>query len=65
MSLCAQISSVLLVSIGIISTAVVADQSQFYVAPGLQLMDFDDVTGLEEDMNYFLGVGYDFFNRPR
>ena len=63
MSLRAQIFSVLLVSVGIISTAAVADQSQFYVAPGLQWMDFDDMTGLEEDVNYFLGVGYDFTDR--
>lgn len=65
MSLRDQISSVLLVSVGIISTVVVADQSQFYVAPGLQWMDFDDTTGLEEDVNYFLGFSYDFSDRPR
>ena len=65
MSLCAQISSALLVSVGLISSAVLADEGQLYVAPGLQWMDFDDMTGFEEDVNYFLGVGYNFSNRPR
>jgi|TARA_B110000238_G_scaffold160034_1_gene173681 hypothetical protein len=63
MSLCAQISSALLVSVGLISSAVLADEGQLYVAPGLQWMDFDDTTGLEEDVNYLLGVGYDFTDR--
>jgi len=55
MSLCAQISSTLLVLVGLISSAVLADEGQLYVAPGLQWMDFDDTTGLKEDVNYCLG----------
>ena len=63
MSLRTKISSALLLSIGLISPAVLADEGQFYVAPGLQWMDFDDTTGLEKDSNYFLGFGYDFTDR--
>ncbi len=63
MSLCTKITSVLLVSIGLISPAALADEGQFYVAPGLQWMDFDDTTGFKEDSNYFLGIGYDFTDR--
>jgi hypothetical protein len=63
MSLCTQISSALLVSVGLISSAVLADEGQLYVAPGLQWMGFDDTTGLEEDVNYPLGVGYNFTDR--
>ena len=55
MSLRTQISSALLVSVGLISSAVLADEGQFYVAPGLQWMDFDDTTGLEKDSNYSSG----------
>ena len=63
MSLRTQISSALLVLVGLISPAVLADEGEFYVAPGLQWMDFDDTTGLREDVNYFLGIGYDFTDR--
>lgn len=63
MSLRTQISSALLVSVGLISPAVLADTGQFYAAPGLQWMDFDDTTGLKEDVNYFLGIGYDLTDR--
>ncbi|MGY8784596.1 MAG: OmpA family protein [Pseudomonadales bacterium] len=63
MSLRTQISSALLVWVGLISSAVLADEGEFYVAPGLQWMDFDDTTGLREDVNYFLGIGYDFTDR--
>jgi OOP family OmpA-OmpF porin len=63
MSLRTKISSVVLVSVGLISPAALADEGQFYIAPGLQWMDFDDTTGLKEDTNYFLGIGYDFTDR--
>ena len=65
MSLRTQISSALLVLVGLISPAVLADEGEFYLAPGVQWMDFDDTTGLKEDVNYCLGVGYDFSGRPR
>jgi len=63
MSLRTKISSALLVSVGLLSPAVLADEGQFYIAPGLQWMDFDDTIGLKEDVNYFLGIGYDFTDR--
>jgi len=63
MSLRTKISSALLVSVGLLSPAALADEGQFYVAPGLQWMDFDDTTGLKDDLNYFLGIGYDFTDR--
>lgn len=63
MSLRTKISSVLFVSAGLFSSAAVADEGQFYVAPGLQWMDFDDTTELEKDTDYFLGIGYDFTDR--
>ena len=63
MSLRTQISSALLVLVGLISPAVLADEGEFYLAHGVQWMDFDDTTGLKEDVNYFLGIGYDFTDR--
>lgn len=63
MSLRTKMSSALLVSIGLISSAALADEGQFYVAPGLQWMDFDDTIGLKDDVNYFFGIGYDFTDR--
>jgi OmpA-OmpF porin, OOP family len=63
MSLRTKISSALLLSLGLASSAALADEGQFYIAPGLQWMDFDDTTGLKDDINYFLGFGYDFTDR--
>jgi len=63
MSLHTKLSSALLVTVGLISPAAFADEGQFYIAPGLQWMDFDDTTGLKKDINYFLGIGYDFTDR--
>ncbi|PCI77749.1 MAG: hypothetical protein COB20_07495 [SAR86 cluster bacterium] len=63
MSLRIKISAVLLVSAGLLSPIALADEGQFYIAPGLQWMDFDDRTGLKDDINYFLGIGYDFTDR--
>ncbi|GJM12107.1 MAG: porin [Pseudohongiella sp.] len=63
MSLRTKISSALLVSVGFLSPAALADEGQFYIAPGLQWMDFDDTTGLADDINYFFGIGYDFTDR--
>ncbi len=63
MSLHTNLFAALLVSVGLLSPAALADEGQFYIAPGLQWMDFDDTTGLKEDLNYFLGIGYDFTDR--
>ncbi|MEX2468835.1 MAG: OmpA family protein [Pseudohongiellaceae bacterium] len=40
-----------------------ADAGQFYLAPGLQWMDFSSATGLDNDMGYFIGLGYDLTDR--
>ncbi len=63
MNLCTKISAALFVSAGLISTAALADEGQFYIAPGLQWMEFDDTTGLAQDTDWFLGIGYDFTDR--
>lgn len=48
---------------GVVSQTAVADQGQFYIAPGIQWMEFDDTTNLDEDTGYFFGLGYDFTDR--
>jgi OOP family OmpA-OmpF porin len=63
MSLRTNLSSALLVSVGLLSPPALADEGQFYIAPGLQWMDFNETTGLKDDLNYFLGIGYDFTDR--
>ncbi len=40
-----------------------AAEGQFYLAPGLQWMEFDDGLDLDEDIGYFAGFGYDFTDR--
>lgn len=63
MRLRTKISSALLLSFGLCSPAALADAGQFYIAPGLQWMDFDDTTGLSEDTGYYFGFGYDLTDR--
>lgn len=42
------------------STPAWADAGQFYLAPGLQWMEFDEEsTNLDDDVGYFLGLGYE------
>lgn len=40
-----------------------ADAGQFYVAPGLQWMEFDDHVDYKDDEGGFIGLGYDFTDR--
>lgn len=63
MSIRTKVSSALLVSAALLSPALFADAGQFYIAPGLQWMDFDDGTGLGDDTGYFIGFGYDLTDR--
>lgn len=63
MRLRTKLCSALLVTGGLLSPAALADEGQFYIAPGLQWMDFDDTTGLADDLDYFFGIGYDFTDR--
>ncbi len=58
-----QLIPAVVLSTTVYSQSAVADQGQFYLAPGVQWMEFDDFTGLDEDINYFLGLGYDFTDR--
>jgi len=48
---------------GTFSNAIQADQGQFYIAPGIQWMNFDDGLHWSNDEGYFLGIGYDFTDR--
>jgi len=41
-------------------SASVAAEGQFYLAPGLQWIDFDKDRGLDDDIGFSLGLGYDF-----
>ena len=47
----------------VVSHSTLADQGQFYIAPGLQWMDFNDTLPLDEDVSYFFGLGYDLTDR--
>ncbi len=40
-----------------------AAEGQFYIAPGIQWMDFDNQWQLDNDTGYFLGLGYDVTDR--
>lgn len=44
--------------ISLFSTLGHADPGQFYVVPGLQWMDFDDFTGLDDEWGFRVGLGY-------
>ena len=45
------------------SAAAVADEGQFYIAPGLQWLDFDADRMLDNETGFTLGLGYDFTNQ--
>jgi len=47
----------------LISGSLFAAEGQFYVAPGIQWMNFDDQVHLDNDEGYFFGLGYDFNDR--
>lgn len=55
--------AVILVLAGFFSPAALADAGQFYLAPGLQWMNFDDGTGFNNDLGYYFGFGYDLTDR--
>lgn len=50
-------------SISVASSAVMAAEGQFYLAPGIQWFNFDNGLGFEHDEGPALGVGYDFTDR--
>lgn len=45
------------------ATVALADAGQFYIAPGLQKMNYDAEVGLDNDIGYVIGIGYDFTSR--
>jgi OOP family OmpA-OmpF porin len=45
------------------SSATLAEEGQFYIAPGLQWMNFDSGRGLEDDTGIAVGLGYDFTDK--
>lgn len=40
-----------------------AAEGQLYVVPGVQWMDFDNYSGYDNDIGYFIGLGYDITER--
>lgn len=40
-----------------------ADEGQFYLAPSMQIMNYDNGTGFDNELGYGIGVGYDFTTR--
>jgi len=50
----------LAINLALGASTVAADEGQFYIAPGIQWMNFDDSVALEGDEGYYFGLGYDF-----
>ena len=57
------IQSLIALSLPLVAATSNGEEGQFYIAPGLQWMDFDNTTDLDNDTGYFLGLGYDFTDR--
>ncbi len=57
------IQSFIALSLPLVAATTYGEEGQFYIAPGLQWMDFDNTTDLDNDTGYFLGLGYDFTDR--
>lgn len=45
------------------TSTLAAEAGEFYVAPGVQWMNFDETTGYDTDSSYFLGFGYNLTDR--
>lgn len=57
------ISTLLTINLAIAASFASADEGQFYIAPGIQWMNFDDSVNLENDEGYTFGLGYDFSDK--
>jgi OOP family OmpA-OmpF porin len=55
--------SLLVLSLPLVAATANGDEGQFYIAPGIQWMEFDNTVNLGNDTGYFLGLGYDFTDR--
>lgn len=52
-----------LLAVAVRPASLLADEGQFYIAPGIQWMNFDDRTLLHNDEGWFFGLGYDITDR--
>jgi OOP family OmpA-OmpF porin len=50
----------LAINLALAASMAAADEGQFYIAPGIQWINFDDSVDLESDEGYYFGLGYDF-----
>lgn len=57
------ISTILTINLALAASLASADEGQFYIAPGIQWMNFDDSVNLENDEGYYFGLGYDFSDK--
>ena len=53
----------LIVMTGALANVAAADTGQFYIAPGVQWMDFDEEVFLDNDWGFSAGLGYQFAER--
>lgn len=58
--MCRIFSIILTINLALVASLATAAEGQFYIAPGIQWMNFDDSVDLENDEGYFIGFGYDF-----
>lgn len=63
MYLPSKLAAILALSLALISPLLMADAGQFYIAPGVQRLKFDNGIELDNDNGFFLGLGYDFSDR--
>jgi len=49
--------------ISVLPSSVLADAGQFYIAPGIQWMNFDEPSAADDDYGWFFGVGYDITDK--
>ncbi|PCJ24770.1 MAG: hypothetical protein COA96_08875 [SAR86 cluster bacterium] len=63
MRLSSKFAALLALPLSLISHSLLADAGQFYLAPGLQWIQFDNGIELDNDTGYSLGLGYDLTDR--
>lgn len=56
-------AGILFAGMGLYGPSTAAAEGQFYVAPGIQWMNFEDGLDLDNDEGYSWGIGYDFTDR--
>ncbi|PCH58383.1 MAG: hypothetical protein COC19_08540 [SAR86 cluster bacterium] len=58
-----KLAAVIIAAVGASMPLAQADQGQFYIAPGIQWLNFDNGTQFHNDTGFSLGLGYDFSSR--